>query len=976
VRKLFISFLLVFCISAIDAATPRNTSNPRQSTDNRVQSADVPAPRVAPQAAESTRNTVSRATGSSPTSTAVQSRSAVPITAAAQRVQGIPARSSASRQTASARSATTSALTARVPSAARSAITSRNATAQTVETRTGAAYEQCKGSYFACMDQFCAIKNSNYQRCSCSDRVYDIQRTQGVMQDASAKLTEFTENLDVVGMTAAQASAMKKATEGENALTNDKSAAKGLLNAILNSIRGEDANVGGRNEALNSINLAMNVDASFGAMDSGQAIATLNGANLYTAIYSQCRQAVKPDCTDAALQRAVTAYLMAMEQDCNTVQRKLDEMKRTLTASTRESSAMLDLARVQHRQTHNEFDATTCLREVEAAVQSDQVCGENYRKCLDNGQFIDATTGKPFEGVVEFYKLGEMLKFSGRVSVSDQKLAKVPDNREFVLNFERRVKQFAEPALDKCREKAADVWSDYLDKAMLDIYYAQNEKVREIKEGCMGFVSACYMNNEQSLSKAMEALVTDKTTNQPGFLVATGHLCEEYVQACNNMFGNTAAGDIIAQYVATRQGTDLEVSCRAVVENCFDKFGGQNYVNLYNPNSGLFITGQAMDWFSFHGPGEEKVSECARELTSIEACNPPDNPEFAENIFGGFRKTADGRYVHPKDMSTDINYIGVATEIYYRIITMLSMQCTQLEGVFMEARDNKWDKNIACAPKTVDDVFIELNNEGQIAINHSGEKYTTSQLQALVDAYAISPNMCVSGFGNGQDANVDTNSWGSCNCWENGGRQPASNGTRCGTDYQCYNVRVSGAAKWTSPVNRICGSQDGSNKDSYNPDSTLIGDFLYYYSTTWRVVFGTIEACTVTVKSGLGALFGNRVEINQCGFDVSYLCGNGGGNCSGGDPSRYNCPSGNNSLRIRYTEFYLADSSKPMNCVIASGVNSGKVCPKIRVYKSGTSCRREHVISNCMDTADTEFIGTCTDPMLINVMNLVPTAKR
>ena len=46
--------------------------------------------------------------------------------------------------------------------------------------------------------------------------------------------------------------------------------------------------------------------------------------NLYSAVYPQCRAAVRADCNDASLQRAITAYLMAVEQDCNTVQTAIE----------------------------------------------------------------------------------------------------------------------------------------------------------------------------------------------------------------------------------------------------------------------------------------------------------------------------------------------------------------------------------------------------------------------------------------------------------------------------------------------------------------------------------------------------------------------------------------------------------------------------------------------------------------------------
>jgi hypothetical protein len=246
-----------------------------------------------------------------------------------------------------------SAINARSAAPAK-AITARAAiddtAAAVLETRTGAAYEQCKSAYFTCMDQFCRLKNDDYRRCSCSDRVYDLGDTKSVLQEANTKLTAFTESLDSVGMTAAQAGAMKTASEGENALMNDGSASKALLQAIMNSIRGEDTNVGGKYSSLNSINLSFDTTNAFGMTDTGQIIASYNGKNLYTAVYPQCRNAVRADCTDASLQRAVTAYLMAVEQDCNTVQTVIGDTQKKMTAAVREGGAMLDLARVENRQ--------------------------------------------------------------------------------------------------------------------------------------------------------------------------------------------------------------------------------------------------------------------------------------------------------------------------------------------------------------------------------------------------------------------------------------------------------------------------------------------------------------------------------------------------------------------------------------------------------------------------------------------------
>ena len=721
---------------------------------------------------------------------------------------------------------TTRAATAR----AAAPVVSRAATNTSAmsETRTGAEYEQCKSAYFTCMDQFCELKNDDYRRCSCSNRVFDLTEIRDTMQDASDQLTVFNENLDVVGMTAAQATAMKTATEGENALTSDTSASKQLLQAIMNSIRGGDTSVGGKYSDLNSITLSFDTVNAFGTADAGQIIASYNGQNLYDAVYPQCREAVRADCTDAQLQRAITAYLMAIEQDCNSVETAIENKQKEIKSAIRESSAMLDLARVENRQAHNSSDMATCLTNVENAILSEEVCGSNYHKCLDNGEFIDVSTGAPIAGVENFYELGNLLKFADGVDAADQKLSQITYNRTFVKNFENRVKKFAEPELDKCTEIADVVWSEYLDKAMLDIYYAQQSKVSEIKQGCFDFVSACYMNSEAAITDAMASLTGDDTVIlQPDSVTLTTEMCRDYINSCNMMFYDQTGGqNIVTDYINNRQETDTLTACRAVVKQCFDNFGGSGYENFYYPYSGLFKTGEALDWFTLYeydendNPNTAKpVSKCAQQLQEIASCNTPD---MMEKAFGGFDRIIAGRgtfsdetvfyfdpdgqyngepledhpnitYNHKKygllddvktenitkiDIATNqgIDTInarvlshheprptGVATEIYNQIVDTLATQCTNLQGRFVELQFIKqglYQESNLCLSNF--DSSIEYGGTG-------GGGAGTAETPNLVNLYGIGKgeDMCPRQY----NLDVDTQSWGACLCWENGGRR-------------------------------------------------------------------------------------------------------------------------------------------------------------------------------------------------------------
>ncbi|MDL2296128.1 hypothetical protein LJC18_04975 [Lachnospiraceae bacterium OttesenSCG-928-E19] len=759
-RKVLHLLLVAFvCIGSADAAVRDNTSVARATSTGTGATSTGRA--------SSNANTRGTTTNVTERPTATSTRSATqPVspreTTATTQPRATMVRSATTQTTP--RTTVSGPRNIPIPSTARTNVKANTVTARAAtdttstisETRTGAEYEQCKTAYFTCMDQFCKLKNDNYRRCSCSDRVYDFDDTKATLQDASEQLTAFTENLDTVGMTAAQATAMRKASEGENALTADGSASKALLQAIMNSIRGEDSTVGGKYADLNSINISFDTTNAFGMSDTGQAVAAYNGRNLYNAIYGQCRNAVRDQCNDASLQRAVTAYLMAVEQDCNTVQTSLEENRKKMKSAVREGSAMLDLARVENRQKHNSDDMTTCLNNVTAAIQSDEVCGNNYKKCLDNGEFIDISTGKPIAGVVRFYELEGLLKFADGVNIVDQKLSKIAGNRAFVQNFEKRVKKFAEPALDRCTEKADQVWEEYLDKAMIDIYYAQKSKVAEIKEGCFDFVSSCYVNGDNALTAAMKELLGDAAiVLQPDRITLNAAVCSEYVASCDNMFD----GNIVKQYIDNRKTTDTLSACRAVAKQCFDKFGGTGYENFYYPSSGLFVAGYAPDWFTLCEGDDCKSykSECAKQLAAIPSCS---SREMMEQAFGGFDYLKDGdlyKYGLRQDNGTGIDErslrpSGVATETYYQIIDILNTQCNNVQGRFVELQFLK--KNMY----RNDNICI-----ANFGTSVADEYYYFKTLYGVADGEDMCPRDYV--------LSVDTKSWGACLCWENGARR-------------------------------------------------------------------------------------------------------------------------------------------------------------------------------------------------------------
>lgn len=760
-----------------------------------------------------TRASATTARNTTQTTKSVTSRNAVKTTAPVRATKNVSvltpeSKSSATRKTATRNTSTTRNATKKQNITARAATTN--------ETKIGEVYERCKTAFFTCMDQFCTLKNDNFRRCSCSDKIYEYQELSETYQKANERLTEFSEDLDVVGMTKDQATAMKTASAGEDALTEDKSASKQLLQAIMNAISGGDTKVGGKYKDLNSVTIVDDISNSFGMDDSGQIVASYNGTTLYKAVYPKCRDAVAEDCNSASLQRAVNAYLMAVEQDCNTVEAALKTQQKTLKNATHESSAMLDLARVENRQKHNSDDVATCLLNVEQAIQSEEVCGAKYHKCLDYGQYIDVTTGAPLTGVSDFYKLGEILTFKNTENIKDQKLSTLYGNKTFVNFFENKTKKFAKDALDKCNEKADIVWQEYLDRALLDIYYAQQDKVKEIKDSCFDLVAACYDNQTTAIVNAMANLTGDYSLLlKPATISLTTKMCSDYIDSCNNLF----AGDVIKEYLANKDRTDSETACRAVAQQCFDKFGGTGYENFYYSANGLFESGKALDWFTLYEniydsetdtTTQQIVSPCAKELASTEGC-----ADSLETVFGGFDKAQDGKYTY-NSTSEDrlIRPKGVATETYYKIIDNLATQCESMNGYFVEykyAAQYNYDTNNLCL----------LNTTSPQSVFYNGGNSTTSLNYWY--HFMDTENICPANY----DTKVDTQSWGVCSCWENGG-------------YRSKN----GTAPTCLPILRTPVQSDGNSDPECSSSLLTAGDNQELYGWCQQTVISSYgQAC-------------------------------------------------------------------------------------------------------------------------------------
>ena len=166
------------------------------------------------------------------------------------------------------------------------------------ETKTGAAYEQCKTAYFTCMDQFCATQNESYRRCACSSRLDQIKSRENLLSDTANQLQDFKDfNLSVIDKSASEVTAIVTATTGEEiaASARDTSqSAQQLANigAILSKAKSQSLSTAG------TLDIGGDIKQIWKTPDlaDGANIANLTGESLYNAVHAQCTQMVADAC--------------------------------------------------------------------------------------------------------------------------------------------------------------------------------------------------------------------------------------------------------------------------------------------------------------------------------------------------------------------------------------------------------------------------------------------------------------------------------------------------------------------------------------------------------------------------------------------------------------------------------------------------------------------------------------------------------
>lgn len=429
-------------------------------------------------------------------------------------------------------------------------------------------YSGCRNVYYECMDEFCATKDTNLRRCACSSRVNEFNSIKKQMSKVEDKMLDFNQKLLMVNMDAEDVDAITNATEGEDAFyaTKDKTKSKRALDDIakkLNATFG-DSDSG---SSLAPITMSLNIDSAFDTVDSfmGVDTTTKTGPALYNAAIPVCRDIATEVCTEDELSLAISGYQMLMEQDCNTVFKSYQSKADAARAKVFESSALLDMSRLEAYQTRNSDDMLTCKSKMLEMLSDSTVCGKNLQNCLDmTGKYIDPTTGKAFL-TADLSNLDLLLT---RPSVN-QTWTSANSSSSF-LAYLKNKKTYLAAAMENCQDIADSVWDAFIEDALSQIKLAQTAKLEEIRQACTTLTAECLTSTAETISgfdaRALSifGVAADRMVNS---------VCADIQTACTTLIdtdsSSTESWNTGITDIATNKTYEtILTSCTQVGRNC------------------------------------------------------------------------------------------------------------------------------------------------------------------------------------------------------------------------------------------------------------------------------------------------------------------------------------------------------------------------------------------------------------------------
>ena len=398
--------------------------------------------------------------------------------------------------------------------------------------------KSCQEQYNECMDQFCAVIDSNQKRCSCSANLARYTKTEKAVTDANNKLNEVAQAIRYVGLSADEIRAIMTETEAEAALddTKDTSTTRNMLKQIEAMIKDPSSNT---STYSSDIDFGLDMDLTFssdatdifsldilnlGNSSSSSSISNMRGTELYNTAKRRCNT-ILTKCKEAgATQTQITGnYDLAIDKDCIAYEAGLKKMNQTLVSNVNSANLMLQKARLAVLQNKNQYDAKGCIGALETCMRDDMVCGDDYFKCVDptkayideNGHVVLGQDMTNIQSFMTNYNNAAIdksfIENAHGMTISKDNCSGSDGNggqcivKYLLQKIGTQQKSTAEglcrPVLDKCQyytyvddtyQKYNDIVVNYIQRAMVNIKAAQQKIISDYASNCMVDVATCY----------------------------------------------------------------------------------------------------------------------------------------------------------------------------------------------------------------------------------------------------------------------------------------------------------------------------------------------------------------------------------------------------------------------------------------------------------------------------------------------------
>ena len=478
--------------------------------------------------------------------------------------------------------------------------------------QTAALNKSCQEQYNDCMDQFCAVIDSNQKRCSCSANLSKYAKVEQAVKDANAELNAVAQNIRYVGLSADEISAIMSATEAEEAMTGttDTTENRNMLAQIEKMIKDPTTTTSSTSFATDSFGL-LDIDLDFSSSDlsdlfsldflsgnSGNSFSSLRGSDLYNAAKKRCNTVIT-QCGDvgATSQQITGNYDLAIDKDCIAYEQGLTKMNEALVSNVRSANLMLQKARLAVLQNQNTYNARECIGALETCMTDEMVCGEDYKKCLDptkmyideNGNVVLGQNINVIQNFMSDYNNADINQSFLSTAASNTTINNScePDGSCVVKYLLTKIgtgqkateSGLCRPVLDKCRAYTYDTRGNYIEyndivinyiqRAMVNIKAAQYQIVSDYASTCLNDIASCYNNQVSQLTSWSATAAASSVYN-----IMRG--------ACRNVA--LTCGYAVFSSDTTRCPTDRPDKC---IQNISEIF----YQSLLCPDNSVYVGG-------------------------------------------------------------------------------------------------------------------------------------------------------------------------------------------------------------------------------------------------------------------------------------------------------------------------------------------------------------------------------------------------